>query len=135
MLGVWALWGLIAGWRLFPTWTVPLCLVNLALATFIFTSNYWSTWVRSGMVLEEIRDRVRFMVRVSPPALIVYWLIWAIPIVIGINMFRHDRGLVWERTEKIDANNGLVRGQLVRRGAVSDTGGVAISISGVTEGT
>ncbi len=120
VLGSWSLWGLLAGWRLFPMWTVPLCLANLVLAGFMLTTNYYTAWVRSGMVLDDLRDRLHFMLRVSPPALIFYWMIWSVPIVIGINMFRHDRGLVWERTEKVDANHGLVRGQLVRRGEVAD---------------
>ena len=102
VLGVWALWGLFAGWRLLPTWTIPLCLTNLTLAGFMLTTNYYTAWVRSGLVLDTLRDRVLFMVRVSLPALIFYWMIWAVPIVIGINMFLHDRGLVWERTEKVD---------------------------------
>ena len=40
----------------------------------------------------------------------VWWLIWAVPLWIGWRMYRKDGGLVWERTEKIDANAELVRG-------------------------
>ena len=38
-----------------------------------------------------------------------YWIFWSLSIVIGIQMFIRDKGLVWERTEKVDANHDLVR--------------------------
>jgi hypothetical protein len=31
------------------------------------------------------------------------------PLFIGIQMFVRDKGLIWERTEKVDANHDLVR--------------------------
>ena len=43
-----------------------------------------------------------------------WWLIWLIPLWIGLRMFLRDEGLVWERTEKTDANHKLVRTTRVR---------------------
>jgi hypothetical protein len=40
--------------------------------------------------------------------------LWIIPLTIGLRMYLRGEGLVWERTEKIDANNALVRGYLKR---------------------
>jgi len=34
---------------------------------------------------------------------------WSIPLAIGFSMFVRDTGLVWERTEKINANHGLLQ--------------------------
>jgi zona occludens toxin (predicted ATPase) len=42
----------------------------------------------------------------------VWWLVWLIPLAIGFKMYLRDEGLVWERTEKSDANNELVRGEV-----------------------
>lgn len=38
-----------------------------------------------------------------------WMLFWSVSIVIGIQMFVRDKGLVWERTEKVDAYHDLVR--------------------------
>ena len=53
--------------------------------------------------------RAWYMLRVNPVALMIWWLVWLIPLWIGFRMFLKDEGLVWERTEKIDANHTLVR--------------------------
>jgi hypothetical protein len=44
----------------------------------------------------------------------IWWFLWIIPLTIGLRMFLRGEGLVWERTEKIDANNALVRDYLKR---------------------
>ena len=64
---------------------------------------------QTGIVLERKRERLLFMLRVNPIFLILYWLWWSIPMVIGFWMFVSDRGLRWERTTKIDANHDLIR--------------------------
>jgi hypothetical protein len=42
----------------------------------------------------------------------VYWILWLVPLAIGFRMYLRDGGLVWERTEKVDANHDLVRAQI-----------------------
>ena len=56
------------------------------------------------------------MIRVNPISAMLWWLIWVIPLWIGFRMYLSDGGQVWERTEKIDANNRLVRAQADIRG-------------------
>ncbi len=70
---------------------------------------YWSTWKRTGLVLERTWDRLRYMARINPIFLWVFWMIWLIPLAIGLQMYLRDRGQVWERTGKYDANHILVR--------------------------
>ena len=48
------------------------------------------------------------MLRVNPVSLAIWWLIWLVPLWIGYRMYVHDKGLVWERTEKINANEPLM---------------------------
>ncbi|TFD55127.1 glycosyl transferase [Cryobacterium frigoriphilum] len=67
----------------------------------------------SRPVLPRVRDRVGYVLRVNLLFVLVYWLWWSIPLAQGFAMFRRDGGLVWERTEKRDANNALVRGDVL----------------------
>jgi glycosyltransferase XagB len=83
--------------------------VNIAAALAILTRVFVSAWVRSGMVLDRYWQRIWFIVRVNPVFLIGYWIVWLVPLTIGIAMFVSDRGLEWQRTEKIDANHDLIR--------------------------
>lgn len=55
------------------------------------------------------KEQWRFALRVNPLFVMAYWIFWSLPLFIGIQMFVRDRGLVWERTEKVDANHNLVR--------------------------
>jgi hypothetical protein len=72
---------------------------------------YVRTWRRSALVLKTRRARALYLLRVNPVFLMVWWLVWLIPLWIGFRMYLRDEGLVWERTVKNDANHGLVRGQ------------------------
>jgi hypothetical protein len=63
------------------------------------------------------------MLRVNPVSIMIWWILWIMPLFIGLRMYLRDEGLVWERTQKIDANNALVRGQLERAVATSVAGG------------
>ena len=109
-IGIWAFVVFVDGTSPLPLWVGILCIVNIAALVTSLTITYVSTGKRTGYVLDRRADRIRYMLRVNPLLLIVYWLIWIVPIAIGIQMFVRDRGLVWERTEKIDANHRLVRG-------------------------
>jgi glycosyltransferase XagB len=77
-------------------------------------SIYWTTWKRTALVLNSRRDRLWYLLRVNPISLMVWWLIWLVPLWIGYRMFREDGGLVWARTVKIDANAMLVRRKFAR---------------------
>jgi hypothetical protein len=52
------------------------------------------------------------MLRVNPLSLLVWWTLWIVPLVGGLRMYLSDGGLVWQRTDKSDANHELVRAQL-----------------------
>lgn len=55
------------------------------------------------------RGLLRLVLRLNPVFVMAYWLFWSVSMIIGIQMFIRDKGLVWERTEKVDANHDLVR--------------------------
>ena len=108
-LGVWAIITLILGISPLPLALCGLSLLTIALYALIMSLIYVNTWRRTAIVLERRRDRLHYMLRVSPPCLFVYWTWWIVPIVIGFGMFLREGGLVWERTTKTDANHELVR--------------------------
>jgi cellulose synthase/poly-beta-1,6-N-acetylglucosamine synthase-like glycosyltransferase len=108
-LAVWATAELIEGHDPFGITLTVLCVVNLAAAVTLLIRVFYSAWVRSGMVLNNVRSRLWFLFRVNPVFILGYWLFWLIPLSIGIWMFVLDRGLIWQRTFKIDANHELIR--------------------------
>jgi len=109
-IGIWAFVVFADGTSPLPRWIAILCIANIVALATSLSITYVSTWKRTGYVLARRTDRIRYMFRVNPVMLMVYWLLWVVPIVIGVQMFIRDGGLVWERTEKIDANHRLVRG-------------------------
>ena len=112
-VGAWALWAYLTGRNLLPGWTIWLAAVNLTAFAIMLVFLYARTWRRTGLVLNRWIDRVWYMVRVNPISLMIWWVIWIIPLVIGFVMYLRDGGLVWQRTEKVDANHELVRAKLV----------------------
>ena len=83
--------------------------VNILGAVLILAHNWINAWKVSRLVLDNRRTRLLLMLRVNPVFVMAYWIFWSVSIVIGIQMFVRDKGLVWERTEKVDANHDLVR--------------------------
>lgn len=110
-VGIWALITFFNDTGPLPLWTLVLAGVNVVAYLLAMGSLYWSTWKRSAIVLPRRRDRLWYLIRVNPITIWVWWAIWLIPLFIGWRMYRRDAGLVWERTEKIDANAELVRGR------------------------
>lgn len=108
-LGIWALVTLALGSSPLPLPLLGLSALTIALYVVIVGLIYVRTWQRTALVLERRIDRLHYMARVSPPLLLVYWLLWTIPIIIGLSMFLREGGLTWERTTKIDAVHDLVR--------------------------
>jgi cellulose synthase/poly-beta-1,6-N-acetylglucosamine synthase-like glycosyltransferase len=108
-VGVWALWQYLAKTHVVPTWTVWLTLLNIALFAITLTLLYVNAWKRTGLVCTRWQDRVWYMIRVNPISIILWWILWIIPLFIGFRMYLLDEGLAWQRTEKIDANKMLIR--------------------------
>ncbi len=109
-VGIWALWLWYRGVSPLPFWTVFLAAFNVFAYVAGLLSLYASTWRRTAMVLDRRRDRLWYLLRVNPVSLMIWWTIWLVPLWQGWRMYRRDEGLVWERTEKTDANSTLVRG-------------------------
>jgi hypothetical protein len=107
--GIWALVTTMTGNLHLALWLIVLAGVNIALAAFTIGIFQVQAWRKTRPVLSSGRDRARFMMRVNPLFLLVYWIWWAIPLTIGFHMFLRNGGLVWERTQKIDANHQLIR--------------------------
>lgn len=110
-LGGWAIWHWWQGSGTIPEAGTWLSLVNMACLCALLANLYVSIWRRSALVLESRWRRAWYLLRVNPVSLMLWWLVWTIPLWIGFRMFRKDEGLVWERTEKIDANRQLIMAQ------------------------
>ncbi len=108
-LGIWAIVTFALGISPLPLALVALSVLTFGLCVVIVSLIYASTWRRTAIVLSRRSDRLRYMLRVSPPFLFAYWIWWNVPIAIGLAMFAGEGGLDWERTTKIDANHELVR--------------------------
>jgi cellulose synthase/poly-beta-1,6-N-acetylglucosamine synthase-like glycosyltransferase len=108
-IGIVVGWEVISGSIMLAAPVYWLGVANALLFLAVLAYVYGNTWKRTGMVLDRHRDRLRYMFRINPLFLWVYWLIWCIPILIGFQMFLRNRGEAWERTKKIDANHDLVR--------------------------
>ena len=112
--GIWALWTYFAHDSIVPQWTLWVAALNLTLFAVSLVPLYVNTWRRTGLVLARRRDRIAYMLRVNPLSVMLWWVLWLIPLAIGLRMYLRDDGLVWQRTEKTDANKELVREQLAR---------------------
>lgn len=106
--GAYALYLFITSYGPFPLWVVVLSVVNIVLYIMVMGQAYLNAWKRTKLVLNRISSRVRYMVRVNPLFLFLYYLLWCIPIAIGFGMFIADRGKAWARTEKVDADRHFV---------------------------
>lgn len=114
--GAWALWTMIEGTSPLPAWSILLSVLNVAGFGLSLILLYRSVWRRTALVLVRKRDRLRYLLRCNPISMMIYGLIWVIPLYIGWRMYRYDTGLVWERTEKVDANAGLIRNRFAKWG-------------------
>jgi glycosyltransferase XagB len=108
-IGLWAAWAYFAHAHVVPEWTLWLALVNAALFAYFLTTLYASTWSRTALVCRRWWDRAWYMLRINPLSAMLWWLLWTIPMVIGLRMYILDEGLAWQRTEKVDANKHLIR--------------------------
>jgi len=110
--GIWALWSYLSSEGILPGWTIWHSIFNLTAYAIFLTAFYRTTWKRTALVLGTRRERLWYMLRINPISLMVWWVIWIIPLWLGYRMYREDSGLVWIPTVKIDANATLVRRQI-----------------------
>ena len=87
-----------------------LAAINIVAAVAIIGYNWFNAWRLSTLVLDTQGSRLRLAARLNPLFVMAYWMFWVLAMFIGIQMFIRDKGLVWERTEKVDANHDLIRG-------------------------
>lgn len=109
-LGAWVAYAAITSPT--PVVTGPLLwlsVLNMLSAAGLISYTLVRAWQASSPVLPRARDRAWYLLRVNPVFLMLYWLWWTIPLCIGFWMFLRDGGLVWERTQKVDANHDLGR--------------------------
>ena len=107
-VGVWVLIETINGHGQVPKLLLGLGLFNIVFFAASLVRIYYATWRRTALVLDRTRDRLRYLFRVNPLFLFAFWLVWVVPLVLGFEMYLRDKGQVWERTEKVDANHDLV---------------------------
>jgi cellulose synthase/poly-beta-1,6-N-acetylglucosamine synthase-like glycosyltransferase len=109
-VGIWAIVAsATSSGRAIPVADEVLAIVTMVLAVVVMGYGWLQAWRMTRPVLATRRERVTFVLRVNPIFQLVYWLWWSIPLAKGFVMFVRDHGLVWERTEKLDANHDLVR--------------------------
>ena len=108
-VGICALVAIAQGAVEFNVVTIALSTLTMFLALILMVWGMVQAGRMSRPVLPRQGDRIRYVLRVNLVFVLVYWLWWAIPLTKGFIMYRRDGGLVWERTEKKDANSALVR--------------------------
>jgi cellulose synthase/poly-beta-1,6-N-acetylglucosamine synthase-like glycosyltransferase len=116
-MGLVVTWQYFAGNKMVSEPLLLLGLVNGTLFLALLGGAYARTWRRSALVLKSRWQRVVYLLRINPLFVLAWWIVWLVPLFIGLRMFLLDQGLVWERTEKIDANHKLVRATLLQRPA------------------
>jgi cellulose synthase/poly-beta-1,6-N-acetylglucosamine synthase-like glycosyltransferase len=107
--GAYALYRHIMGTGIFDLWLQILSVVNIVLVLIILLQLYITAWKRTGLVLKRLSQRIWYMVRINPVFLSLYYLMWSLPIINGFVMYLTDRGKVWARTQKFDADRHLVK--------------------------
>ncbi|QYF86856.1 glycosyltransferase family 2 protein [Brevundimonas sp. PAMC22021] len=114
-IGVWAIVQWIRDADVIPLWLTVLCTINVVAYVLSMAALYVNTWKRTGLVLTRTSDRILYLLRINPLFLMVWWVIWLVPLFIGLRMYLAGGGLVWERTEKINANEDLIMHQVVQK--------------------
>ena len=113
-LSIWAAVTWYNGTGILPDWCAYWSMANVGLCAVFMTEQYWRTWRRTKLVMDTTWQRVRYMLRVNPLFVLLWWMFWAIPLWIGYGMYRNNRGLIWERTLKKDDNRLLVRDRVAQ---------------------
>lgn len=117
-IGIWAVVQAMTSDRDFVSGPMMwLCIVNIVLALALLCFGAWRAYRMSQPVLPSKSSRVKYLARVNPVFLLIYWMWWTVPLALGFVMFLRDTGLTWERTAKTDANADLVGQRLEGRAA------------------
>jgi glycosyltransferase XagB len=74
-IGVWAILGLIHGTSSIPATVVGLSIVNIVGYSANMIYIYRATWRRSALVLKTRRERLKYMWRINPIFLWIWWFI------------------------------------------------------------
>lgn len=109
---IWAFIGYLNGDDCLPLWVVVLSCFNIVCAIGMQTLFFYIAWTRTKLVLGTLRSRIWYMLRVNPITAMIWWAIWLIPIWIGFIMFLGEGGLVWIRTTKVNALEGLLKSKI-----------------------
>jgi len=108
-LSVWAAVTWFDGTSILPVWCLYWAAMNLAVYAYFMMKLYLCTWFRTKLIMDTTWQRIRYMFRVNPIFLGLWWMFWTIPLWIGFRMYRRNLGLGWGRTLKKDDNKVLVR--------------------------
>lgn len=104
------LWGVFAWWEGdLSIYVAVLGFINFAGLFSMWIRFYYVAWTKARIVLPNPLDRIKYIARVNPVFLWLFWVIWIIPLWLGWRMYRKDTGLVWDRTVKHDSNHQMVR--------------------------
>jgi cellulose synthase/poly-beta-1,6-N-acetylglucosamine synthase-like glycosyltransferase len=103
--GIYALYLFLSGISVFPLWIVLLSAANIAFYILTMGIFYANAWKRTKLVLNKWYSRVWYMLRINPIVMFLYHVMWVVPLTIGFAMFLTDRGKVWIRTQKYDADH------------------------------
>ncbi len=109
-VGIWALVEVFThGPRVIGGWKQIFALVTFVLTMGLVVDAIRRAWILSTPVLDTRRQRLRYVLEVNPIFVMIYWLWWSVSLVRGFVMYLGGGGLVWQRTEKVDANHELIR--------------------------
>ena len=113
-ISAWQTYRFIEGTGNLPEWVVYPAVLNLACLATSLSLLYVNTWKRTRLVLDSFWLRVWYMVRINPLFILLWWLFWTVPLTIGFWMFLTDKGLIWQRTEKLARHRVLVLDRIER---------------------
>ncbi len=86
-VSVWVLLVYLTGARQPSLPLVGISILTLCLCGLIMAFIYFNTWHQTGSVLSSTRDRLHYMVRISPPFLFMFWIGWIAPTGVGLVRF------------------------------------------------
>jgi len=114
LISAWQVYRFMEGTGTLPEWVNYLASLNLACLVTSLSLLYVNTWTRTRLVLDNFWLRAWYMVRINPVFILLWWLFWTVPLTIGLWMFMLDKGLVWQRTEKLAKHRALVLDRIER---------------------
>lgn len=111
---IWAFIGYLNGYQCFPLWVIGVSLFNILFTTMMTSCVFFIIWSKTFLILTTFRERLWYILRVNPLTAIFWWVLWLVPIFLGLHMFLKDGGLVWVRTEKTNPNALLLQSKVIQ---------------------